>query len=110
MVTDGGVSADAAGNWVGDSGDRSATVMISYHPEGRPKLRGSNRQVGAYTDNQAVDMKAHDISNSVETMTQLFVLNYLALHGQESRFGKIVEGSPFIKNMDANLYFQKAGG
>lgn len=107
--TDGGVAAAASNPINGryrfdsDSGERSAAVMLIYDPNGKPQIRGGNRQVGFYNDSGAVDSTASLISSSVETLTKLIVANYLALSGKEGDLAKVVGDNPFGSELESLL-------
>lgn len=85
-----------------DSGEQSATVMLIYDPNGKPKIRNNRRQVGSYNASGAVGNTAIT-SNSVETLTKLIVANYLALSGREGDLSKIVGDNPFDSKLDSLL-------
>ncbi len=114
VFTDGGVSAgstlDAQNNrlvWGGDSGQRSASLMLAFHPTVKPAMRSTNRQLGAYKTGGSVDAVASPISNSVTNLAKAVVLNYLALHGEENRLEEVVGDNPFQITMNQHLFFQK---
>lgn len=118
VLTDGGVSAgngvvDNSVNgrgkfvWTGDSGQRSSTFMMVYKDTGRPSLRSSNRQIGHFKPNGAVEGSAMLTSNSVVNTSKAFVANYLALHGEEGKLAEVVGDDPFRSNLDKYLVFNK---
>jgi len=114
IYTDGGVSArneadpNAQGRlvWAGDSGQRSASLMMVFNPNGRPAMRKTTRQVGAYKDDGSNNNSASPASNSVVNLAKAVVLNYLALHGQESNFAEVVTESPF-PDLDSHIHFNR---
>ena len=115
IYTDGGVAsnnntdANAQGKlvWAGDSGQRSASLMLVFNPAGRPTVRMSSRQVGRYKEGGSVDLNASPMSNSVVNLAKAVVLNYLALHGQEGNFAEVVDDNPFSTSMDSHLFFTR---
>ena len=117
VFTDGGVSAratidnTAAGRgkyiWGGDSGQRSASMMLVYREAGRATLRTGKRQIGGYKPGGSVDNFAATTSNSVINLNKAFVANYLALHGDEAKLADIVGDNPFGASLDQYLFFNK---
>lgn len=116
IFTDGGVSArstidnttDGRGKfiWGGDSGQRSASVMLLYRHQGRAALRTANkRQIGGYKAGGSVDNFAATTSNSVVNLNKAFVANYLALHGNEQMLASVVGDNPFASNLNQILIF-----
>jgi hypothetical protein len=117
LYTDGGVTSSGQldnsangrgkGVWRGDSGQRSATVMLVYKKDGKPEIRNGQRQIGVYKEGGAVDNAFNLISNSVENVTKAVVANYLALSGREGELAKIVGNDPFGSNLEKYLAFSK---
>jgi hypothetical protein len=114
VYTDGGVSAgstvDGANGrlvWAGDSGQRSASLMLAYNPAGKPQMNSTRRQMGAYKSGGSVDAAASPMSNSVTNLAKAVVLNYLALHGMEGDLEKVVGDNPFQLAMNQHLFFRK---
>lgn len=117
VLTDGGVSvgstidntANGGGKfiWVGDSGQRSSTLMMVYKNGARPTLRRTNRQIGYFKSNGAVETSALLTSNSVTNTAMAMVANYLALHGEEGRLQEVIGSDPFRSDLDRYLVFDK---
>lgn len=118
VITDGGVSANknidnSAGGrgkfgWAGDSGQRSASMMMVYKHDGAPNLRNRDRrQIGHFRANGAVETSAALTGNSVVNMSKALVANYLALHGEEGKLESVVGSDPFRLNLDQYLVFDK---
>jgi len=96
--------------WTGDSGQRSAAIMLYYRAAGKPKLRDSSvRQIGAFKDSGAVDNGVNKISSSVETLAMAVVANYLAIQGKEGDIAKVLGSDPFGSDIDQYLVFDKQG-
>ena len=68
-----------------------------YNPAGAPVLRNgaASQQLGHFRRDGNVETNATPFANSVTTLAELVVLNYLALHGQEALLGMVLE-SPGI--------------
>lgn len=113
VLTDGGVAAatttDSTGKfiWTGDSGQRSSTFMMVYKKDGRPLIRGTNRQIGYFKANGSVEGAALLTSNSVVLTSKAMVANYLALHGKEGNLANVVGDNPFSTTLDKYLVFDK---
>ena len=111
VFTDGGVSAGGGGNGIlafsADSGVRSAAFSLIYNPAGKPEVRNTGRQIGAYTDAGGVDSTAMLTSNNIETLGKAVVANYLALHGKEGDLAKAVGDDPFGADLEKYLVYSK---
>jgi hypothetical protein len=103
VFSDGAVSADPGtieddGNgtpkyqWVSDDSSTAASVIFVYSPSGRPALRNgtASEQLGFYRANGSVETASSPFANSVTTLAEMVVLNYLALHGEEAMFGAVL--------------------
>ncbi|MDO9183433.1 MAG: hypothetical protein Q7U04_13545, partial [Bacteriovorax sp.] len=119
VITDGGVSsngkldATTAGRgklgWGGDSSQRASTYFLYYRQAGKATLRtAGKRQIGAFKDNENVDLTASLISNNVTNLAKVVVANYLALSGKESTLETIVGDNPFGLNLKDYLIFNKS--
>jgi len=108
LFSDGAVSADRNnpeddGNgttkfrWRSDNSQRAASVMFVYSPNSASAaiMRNGNasQQLGNYRSEGTINTGATPFANSVTTLSELVVLNYLALHGEQANFGAVL-GSP----------------
>lgn len=121
IFTDGGISSnddvDNSTNgrgklaWTGDSGERSASILLMYKAGRRPALRNNLRQVGHFIDNgQAVDAKGSLIATDVTKQAMAVLLNYMALDGSEGKFRDVIgDSDPFMGVMDKYLLFNRQG-
>lgn len=104
LFSDGAVSADTNlpeddGNgvtkfqWRSDDSQTAASAILVYSPLGRPALRNgdASQQLGYFRANGNVETASSPFANSVETLSELVVLNYLGLHGQEAMFGETLD-------------------
>lgn len=113
VYTDGGVSSSVSGPqngkfpWTGESGQRSGSFMLIYDPNGKPKIKNNNRQVGWYNNSGSVQTNATVISSSAANLTKLIVANYLALSGKEKDLSTIVGDNPFKDNLESMLSFSE---
>jgi len=95
------------GVWQGDSAERAAALMLVYRQDGKPAMRDSKRQIGAYKDGGSIDGTFNLISNSVDNLSKAVVANYLAMYGKEGDLQKIVGDNPFGGNLAQYLAFAK---
>jgi hypothetical protein len=103
IVSDGSLSSDGvvdntvdgAGKlvWRGDNSDTSSTVMLVFDPDGRPGLTSVGHQIGRYRASGSVETAASPIADSVNSLAEAAVLNYLALHGEVGRFTSVLPGA-----------------
>ena len=103
IVSDGSLSSDGvvdntvdgAGKlvWRGDNSDTSSTVMLVFDPDGRPGLTPVGHQIGRYRASGSVETAASPIADSVTSLAEAAVLNYLALHGEVGRFTTVLPGA-----------------
>ncbi len=102
VFSDGAVSADTNnpeddGNgttkfrWRSDNSQTAASVILVYQPGGaRPTLRGNianTQQLGTFRPDGNVETASSPFANSVTSLAEMVVLNYLALHNQSAMFG-----------------------
>ncbi len=102
--SDGAVSADTNNpeddgqgvtkfRWRSDNSQTAASFILAYSPAGRPNLRAgdASQQLGAFTSSGNIDTGSTPFANSVSTLAELVVLNYLALHGEQAQFGMVLD-------------------
>jgi hypothetical protein len=58
-----------------------------YNPRGRPNAL--RRQIGYFRPDGSVETASSPAANNVNLLVETVVLNYLALHGEQGRFGTI---------------------
>lgn len=117
FITDGGVGATggAAANtpegkgllrFTSDDGTKGAAFMLVYNPKSRPQSTGI-RQIGGYLNKVGSVDQNTPVGNNPANMAKALVLNYLALHGREGEFEKIVKTNPFGDRIVDNVAFAK---
>lgn len=105
LFSDGAVSADEDlqeddGNgiekfrWRSDNSQTAASAILVYSPNGQPVLRNgaASQQLGYFRANGNVETSSSPFANSVETLAEMVVLNYLGLHGEQGMFGQVLDG------------------
>jgi hypothetical protein len=114
VLTDGSVASDGTIDgstdgrdkliWKGDNSGTAGTFMLVYDPLGQPPVL--NHQIGYFRASGAVETSASPIADNVTGLAQAIVLNYLALHGEEGRFGNdVVPGTNLVGQMAALTAF-----
>jgi hypothetical protein len=90
IITDGGMYArSGTRQWMADDGSKSMTVIGYYSPTGPVQYREEGRvQVGAYTDDQRVDMDTI-IGGAPPLAAYATLVNYLGVINELSRFREI---------------------
>ncbi|MEM7217697.1 MAG: hypothetical protein AAF515_04990 [Pseudomonadota bacterium] len=98
-VIDDTVDGRGKGEWVSDNQQTAATWFLVYNPGGPPRLLGGtpeqqarHQQIGYMRSNGNVETSATPAANNVNLLAQTVVLNYLALHGEQSSFGGLFPG------------------
>lgn len=114
MNTQDGGAAEGKYRFTNDDGQRASTFMLYYKHSARPTLYSNagsfdtrKRQVGYFKSNSAVEKAANALSNNVVNLAKAVTLNYLAIHGEESKFEEVVGDNPFGSNMDDYIIFGK---
>ena len=81
--------------WRSDNSQTAASFFLVYSPNGRPVLRNgdASQQLGYFRADGSVETSSSPFANSVTSLAELVVLNYLGLHGEESMFGTVL-GNP----------------
>ena len=101
--SDGAVSADtdrpeddgngtAKFRWRSDNSQTAASFILVYSPVARPVLRNgaASQQLGYFRPEGNVETASSPFANSVTTLAEMVVLNYLGLHGEEGMFGMVL--------------------
>ena len=77
--------------WQGDNSSVASTFFLVYSPKGRPALRGatSTQQIGYFTASGNVVSTSSPAANSVDSLVQTVLLNYMGLMGTDGNFGSV---------------------
>jgi hypothetical protein len=96
-------SAEGGGKgiWRGDNSSTGAAMILVHGRDGRPPLRNANNQIGTMRASASVETGASagaatQISNSPESLAEMIVLNYLALHGRENELSTVMGGQSLL--------------
>jgi len=75
--------------WQGDNSSVASTFFLAYGAaKGKPALRGapSTQQIGYFTADGSVVSTSSPAANSVDSLVQLVLLNYMGLSGTDANF------------------------
>ncbi|MFZ2508514.1 MAG: hypothetical protein WAW79_08605 [Steroidobacteraceae bacterium] len=109
VFSDGSLSADGVAdnsvdgrgkfNWISDNQQTAASFFLVYNPQGRSQLyTGDSRppeqhqQLGWFRQDGSVETASTPAANNVNLLVETVILNYLALHGEQGRFGSLFPG------------------
>lgn len=87
------------GVWTGDNQQTAAAFFLVFNPSGRPQLRADglgperHQQIGYMRTSGDVETASSPAANNVNQLVQTVVLNYMALHGEQGRFGELFSAS-----------------
>jgi hypothetical protein len=116
IVDDADTAADGKFRWQSDDSRRASTVILYYKHEGRPTMRHTDggfnnymRQIGYMKSDASTETSANIVSNNVTNLAQAVVLNFLAIHGEESRLQEVIGGNnnPFAGQEDDFAFFDR---
>jgi hypothetical protein len=91
------VDSSAAGRgklgWQGDNSSVASTFFLAYSPKGRPALRGAAgaQQIGYFTADGSVVSTSSPAANSVDSLVQTVLLNYMGLSGTDANFPSLFQ-------------------
>jgi len=91
------VDSSAAGRgklgWQGDNSSVASTFFLVYSPKGRAALRGaaSTQQIGYFTADGSVVSTSSPAANSVDSLVQTVLLNYMGLSGTDANFASVFQ-------------------
>jgi hypothetical protein len=92
-MVDNSVDGRGKGQWTGDNQQTAAAFFLVYNPTGRPSLlqEGSipatrRQQLGYFRRDGDVETAGSPAANNVNLLVQTVLLNYMALHGEETDF------------------------
>ena len=79
--------------WRSDNSQTAASFILVYSPNGPPVLRNgdASQQLGYFRPDGSVETSSSPFANSVTTLAEMVVLNYLGLHGEEAMFGMVLD-------------------
>jgi hypothetical protein len=98
-MTDDSANGGGKGVWTGDNSSTAASFFLVYNPGSRPVLLGADlieqarhQQLGYFRADASVETSATPAANQVNLLVETVILNYMALHGEQSSFGSLFPG------------------
>ncbi|HSN71787.1 MAG TPA: hypothetical protein VLT59_09755 [Steroidobacteraceae bacterium] len=92
---DGSVEGRGKFMWASDNQSTAASFFLVYNPQGRPQLyTGDGRpaeqhqQIGWFRPDASVETTSSPADSNVNLLVETVLLNYMALHGEQSLFGQ----------------------
>jgi hypothetical protein len=76
------------GEWTGDNQSGAASFFLVYNPTGAVPI--SKRQIGWFRMGGDVETSSTPVANNVNSLVDLVVLNYLALHGRQGELESLI--------------------
>ncbi|MCG8613404.1 MAG: general secretion pathway protein GspF, partial [Pseudomonadales bacterium] len=84
------------GEWTGDNSSTAASFFLVYNPAGRPVPLGGSpdmqlrrQQIGYMRPDASVETASSPTANNVNLLVDTILLNYMALHGEQSQFSNL---------------------
>ncbi|HEV8017327.1 MAG TPA: hypothetical protein VGP32_02060 [Steroidobacteraceae bacterium] len=100
LNSNGMVDSSTAGRdklgWQGDNSSVASTFFLVYNPTGRPKLLNgaAGQQIGYFSASGNVVSSSSPAGNSVTTLVQVVILNYMGLLGTTSQYSTVFQNIP----------------
>ncbi|AUM13893.1 general secretion pathway protein GspF [Ketobacter alkanivorans] len=93
-MIDDSVDGRGKGVWTGDNSSTAASFFLVYSPNGRASMTGAlpGRQIGWFRGDGSVETASSPAANNPNLLVETVVLNYMALHGQQSSFSTAFPG------------------
>lgn len=113
-MTDDSADGRGKGVWTGDNQQTASAFILVYNPAGRPVLRGTtleqkaiHQQIGYMrasgdVETNTTTQRPNPAANNVNLLVQTVMLNYMALHGQESQFASTLSDQKIVHGLGSN--------
>ncbi len=95
-MIDDSVNGRGKGVWTGDNSSTASSFFLVYNPGGTPQLIGAtpeqqamHQQIGYMRRDGSVETAATPAANNVNLLVETVILNYMALHGEQSQFANL---------------------
>jgi hypothetical protein len=100
LSANGVIDTSAAGrgkfDWASDNQQTAASFFLVYNPQGRAALftgdavpAERHRQIGYFRASGDVETASSPAANQVNLLVETVILNYMALHGEQSQFATL---------------------
>jgi hypothetical protein len=93
---DDSVDGRGKGEWTGDNSETAASFFLVYNPNGRASLFSGDsiaperhQQIGYFRADGSVETAGSPAANNVNLLVETVILNYMALHGEQSDFATL---------------------
>jgi hypothetical protein len=83
-MIDSSVNGRGKGQWTGDNQATAASFFLVYSPVAKPTAL--HNQIGSYSADGSVNTSSSPGANAVNLLSEMVVLNYMALHGRQGQF------------------------
>jgi len=110
---DNSIDGRGKGEWVSDNSSTAGAFFMVYNPGGRAILRTSpgktaaqHQQLGYMDAGASVQRGATPMANNVNLLVNSVILNYMALHGDESNFASLFPNHG-LGNIDSYMAFEQ---
>ena len=103
-MTDNSVNGRGKGVWTADNTATAASLMLVFDPRGQPTAL--KHQIGSYNSDGTVNANSSQAANAVNLLAETVVLNYMALHGQESMFQNVVWANGVAQGLGSASTYQ----
>jgi hypothetical protein len=93
---DNSVDGRGKGEWSSDNSSTAGSFFLVYNPGRRPTIMGASaaeqaahQQLGYMSSDGSVQRAATPGANNVNSLVNMVILNYMALHGEQNIFGNL---------------------
>jgi hypothetical protein len=102
-MIDNSVAGRGKGVWTADNTATAASLMLVFDPRGRPTA--TSNQIGNFNGDGTVNATGSVAANAVNLLAETVVLNYMALHGQESQFQSLAWANGLAENLGSSTSY-----
>ncbi|MGC3980288.1 MAG: hypothetical protein QM808_03425 [Steroidobacteraceae bacterium] len=100
------------GQWTGDNQSTAASFFLVLNPAGKPQPyavgptpAARRQQLGYFRASGDVETSGSPGANSVVTLVDMVLLNYMALHGEQNQFASRFPSSVLNSQIDGSIAF-----
>ncbi len=111
-MIDNSVGGRGKGQWTGDNQGTAASFFLVLNPAGRPQTynvgsvpAARRQQLGYFRASGDVETSGSPGANSVVSLVDMVLLNYMALHGEQSQFASRFPASVLNSQVDNWIAF-----
>lgn len=111
-MIDSSVGGRGKGQWTGDNQSTAASFFLVFNPTGRPTTysvgsipAARRQQLGYFRGSGDVETTGSPGANAVNTLVEMVLLNYMALHGEQNLFSSRFPTSVLNSQIDNWIAF-----